>query len=1636
VSILVVVVESANLRSQVFDANPGYSNPSAHYMDIAGNVEKIADKQHRFAVAKGHFLADLHIKCKLRYQEADHYANIVLSKARQRVEQSMKDAAALRKNISSASDEDKKEDESGESPLMKWSRKLISEEGETSFYMKIIQNGKRVIEHSARGLKDTAALKMKVRNVFSEIEMEPLEEVVWVQSQDAGENIVEEETLWKQWVDSSKDYSCGPPPKLDHTQSICQDGNTKFSPTCLVTCQKGYDDPDASQNTLKCRKEGKFGEQVYGEWKGIGACVGRMCGLPPKIEKAKNVFQKIRYPHIATYNCYEGYSQNGQAKGPKAFGIPCDETANFNENSSHACKRVECGLAPSVKGVEPISGTFYFSDVVDFKCMPGHTLDASAGGLTNFSVSCQATGMFTQGDSCKPVHCGPPPEYDTAALTSAMEEKYYDDELQYRCNPGHTLDQIPSGMKTFTLRCDSNGEFSLKSGAGPVPQCRPVSAGILPGVKHGNAVPHEMFYGEEVMITADVGYSTDGKPTEGLSFRVSVTPDGTLEGFKKFVPVSCGHPPSVYKANLLSESKGAVKVAVYGDVLDYVCENGYSTDKSNFTASKSFSVQCEADGDYSEIPNLGYCYNIDDCADHTCGPHGACVDQLMNYSCVCESGYEQTWNNETNEFMCGNIDDCGPEACGVGRCEDLVNGFRCICPIGYEEAGEADEKTCRAKICGIPPQVARAATEPVDAAEQKASYKDVVLYQCEFGYTLNGTAIGKNHFSIDCLADTKFTATESCKPIQCGEVWKVEHASAALAMAAFNESIKYTCDDGYTIDGTSRGDTHFSVTCLSTGQYSQSSNCIPVNCGEPDEVSNSHRPDGSIVYKQSVMYECFEGFSLNGKPDGESKYQVKCHEDGSLDPLPSCLPKVCGEPPKRIHSLYATAPDEGKVAYPRMTEVTCRDGFTVDGSPGGNTSFAVTCLSAGKFDMYDKTECQPVRCGPLPAMPNATLVKVRSPHIRELSEVNKMNYEEKSVFKCLPGFSTGGEPSAPKTFVVECLPSGELSAPAPDMQCRNINDCERHTCGPKGTCVDLVGPSPAYTCLCEPGFEIQTNANGEKHCGNTDDCKGIDCGVGSCVDLVGDYTCDCPNGYSIGFQDGIKTCIPVQCLASPLSLEHGKMLSVHDGQVDFPTTLRYECDVGYSVDGSVADSKMHFQAQCKPNGQFDGMMACQKITCGTPLVLPCTKLVKPASAQKSVEYEEAVKYECFDGHAIHGKISLGTEFSIYCKDDGLLTDPEVCEPIKCGHAPPVPKSRPTVLGDVFFGMRLEYHCDAGYTIDGSPGGATHLQRLCQTDGNFSEVTSTQLCKPISGGSAPVVENAVMVEYAGRPVTEFPPSVYYPNGLEYQCKDGYTVNGSPSGSTKISSRVNSLGRLSPELPSACLPITYIIHGQVRDARNGRYLSDVSVKVADSDAGVQAHGGFFELTGIRPGNHTLLYKKEGFIDASKALIVNGDVKVGGLADVSMSPSMKADEWRAVLKWGARPSDLDTYYMDGKPGGTMVYWQRKRRRSMHMKAVLEHDASRGYGPETFYLSGVGKCPASERYCDVRYWVNDYTGRGQMKDISQAQVTLYTGNRVAGSWSIEGCKNTVSDDGNWWHVFTIDGRANKLKWTCKQGA
>merc|ERR1740127_267554 len=94
-------------------------------------------------------------------------------------------------------------------------------EAQNNFYMQIVENAKVVLEHVAR-------VVVKERN--------------W---------------LWKQWLATSKDFSCGPPAPVDHALSMCEAGSTEYSPTCLITCLPGYDDPTSKKSQL-CQRVGKF----------------------------------------------------------------------------------------------------------------------------------------------------------------------------------------------------------------------------------------------------------------------------------------------------------------------------------------------------------------------------------------------------------------------------------------------------------------------------------------------------------------------------------------------------------------------------------------------------------------------------------------------------------------------------------------------------------------------------------------------------------------------------------------------------------------------------------------------------------------------------------------------------------------------------------------------------------------------------------------------------------------------------------------------------------------------------------------------------------------------------------------------------------------------------------------------------------------------------------------------------------------------------------------------------------------------------------------------------------------------------------------------------------------------------------
>merc|ERR1719162_2704521 len=130
------------------------------------------------------------------------------------------------------------------------------------------------------------------------------------------------------------------------------------------------------------------------------------------------------------------------ATGDKDFEVSCGTSGEFERNSSeHVCKAVTCNSAPVVKNSDDVTGTFYYTDVANYTCKTGFTVDGTPGGLGTFSTSCQATGVFSAALTCNAVRCGQEPSYPNTDLVSNSSEKLFEDQVQYKCQSGHSYDQ-------------------------------------------------------------------------------------------------------------------------------------------------------------------------------------------------------------------------------------------------------------------------------------------------------------------------------------------------------------------------------------------------------------------------------------------------------------------------------------------------------------------------------------------------------------------------------------------------------------------------------------------------------------------------------------------------------------------------------------------------------------------------------------------------------------------------------------------------------------------------------------------------------------------------------------------------------------------------------------------------------------------------------------------------------------------------------------------------------------------------------------------------------------------------------------------------------------------------------------------
>ncbi len=213
------------------------------------------------------------------------------------------------------------------------------------------------------------------------------------------------------------------------------------------------------------------------------------------------------------------------------------------------------------------------------------------------------------------------------------------------------------------------------------------------------------------------------------------------------------------------------------------------------------------------------------------------------------------------------------------------------------------------------------------------------------------------------------------------------------------------------------------------------------------------------------------------------------------------------------------------------------------------------------------------------------------------------------------------------------------------------------------------------------------------------------------------------------------------------------------------------------------------------------------------------------------------------------------------------------------------------------------------------------------------------------------------------------------------------------------------------------INQTFSGKIIDAISGNPLDDVNISIREN---IQNQTGSIlaqtvtDITGIYSvalpyGIYTVEAQKEGFstLYFTITVINNEDNQTSIIQESSLSPYVKEDEIRIILRWGATPSDLDSHLVKKTDGieDYHIYFENK----LGDDANLDHDDTTSYGPETTTIN-------SPKLNSVyTYFVHNFSG-GSLSELknSGAQIEIISNstNRIF---------NVPNEDGIYWKVFEI---------------
>lgn len=207
-------------------------------------------------------------------------------------------------------------------------------------------------------------------------------------------------------------------------------------------------------------------------------------------------------------------------------------------------------------------------------------------------------------------------------------------------------------------------------------------------------------------------------------------------------------------------------------------------------------------------------------------------------------------------------------------------------------------------------------------------------------------------------------------------------------------------------------------------------------------------------------------------------------------------------------------------------------------------------------------------------------------------------------------------------------------------------------------------------------------------------------------------------------------------------------------------------------------------------------------------------------------------------------------------------------------------------------------------------------------------------------------------------------------------------------------------VAPE-PSAGHPLS----GRVIDATSGDPVAGATVTAEGpvTRSATTDENGDYVIPDLPDGTYTTTVEQDGFVIDETEVVMDG---APAESDVVLSPSLDAGQFRAVLRWGAAPLDLDSHILFSD--GVHIYFENTGSAVDSPWVNLDLDDTNGFGPETITISRLTT--------DGMYLVYNWSGEAPLTD-SEAKVSVYTGDTLLRTYLVP-----RSGEGRWWHVFDID--------------